>query len=265
MVQRVHGANRPRPLASARSIIALVLREMATTSGRASGGYLWAILEPAAGIALLTIVFSLAFRAPPLGTSFPVFYATGILPFMMYNDIGNRLGRAIRFSKPLLFYPRLTFADALLARFFLAVLTQIVVFCLVTTGVLLLADGGAILHVPSIVIAIAMTAALGIGIGTLNCFLFSQFPAWERIWGILNRPMFIISGIFFTFESVPPEYREYLWYNPLIHIIGQMRRGFYPTYEAPFVTHIYVFGIALVTLVAGLVLLSRYHRDLIDS
>ena len=45
-----------RRFASLRAIAALVLREMSTTNGRSPGGYLWAILEPAAGIALLTIV-----------------------------------------------------------------------------------------------------------------------------------------------------------------------------------------------------------------
>jgi hypothetical protein len=55
---------RPRFLASFRTITALILREMATTYGRSPGGYLWAVLEPVAGVALLSLVFSLALRNP---------------------------------------------------------------------------------------------------------------------------------------------------------------------------------------------------------
>ena len=251
-------------MTSARNIIALVLREMGTTSGRSSGGYLWAILEPAAGIALLTLLFSLAFRSPPLGTSFPVFYATGILPFVMFNDVSAKLGQAIRYSKPLLFYPRLTFADALIARFLLNSLTQLMVACLVIVVVLGLSDGRYALHLPSILLGFLMAAVLALGIGTMNCFLFSMFPAWQRIWGIITRPLFLVSSIFYTFESVPRQYQEILWYNPLVHVIGQMRRGFYQTYDAVWVSHIYVFGGSLLLLAAALVLLGRYHRDILD-
>jgi ABC-type polysaccharide/polyol phosphate export systems, permease component len=56
--------------ASFRAIMALILREIATTYGRSPGGYVWAVLEPAAGIALLTLIFSAGFRSPPLGTVF---------------------------------------------------------------------------------------------------------------------------------------------------------------------------------------------------
>ena len=264
MVERVEETPRIRPLASVRSIAALILREMGTTSGRTSGGYLWAILEPAAGIALLTLVFSLMMRSPPLGTSFPVFYATGILPFLLYNDVSGKLAQAIRFSKPLLAYPRLTFVDALIARFVLSFLTQVMVFCAVSTAVLAMSDGRSAPHAVPILYAILMAAALGIGVGTMNCFLFSMFPTWARVWGVLTRPMFLISGIFYTFESLPRIHQEWLWYNPVVHVVGQMRRGFYPTYEAAYVDPVYVITLSLVLTAGGLLLLGRYHRDILD-
>ena len=62
-----------RRFASLRAIGALILREMSTSNGRSPGGYLWAVLEPAGGIALLSLVFAAAFRNPPIGISFPMF------------------------------------------------------------------------------------------------------------------------------------------------------------------------------------------------
>ncbi len=61
-----------------RAVMALILREMATSYGRSPGGYAWAVLEPLAGIALLTVVLSVAFHAPPLGSSFALFYIFGL-------------------------------------------------------------------------------------------------------------------------------------------------------------------------------------------
>ena len=56
-----------------RAVMALVLREMTTTYGRSAGGYIWAFVQPIAGIALLTFIFTLIARTPPLGTNFPFF------------------------------------------------------------------------------------------------------------------------------------------------------------------------------------------------
>ncbi|WP_430450396.1 ABC transporter permease [Rhodophyticola sp.] len=64
---------------------ALILREMSVTYGRSPGGYIWAVLEPAAGIGLLVLVFSVAFEAPPMGSNFAMFYATGMIPFLAYS------------------------------------------------------------------------------------------------------------------------------------------------------------------------------------
>jgi capsular polysaccharide transport system permease protein len=244
-------------------VSALVLREMATTYGRTPGGYLWAVLEPAAGIALLTVVFSLAFHAPPLGDSFPAFYATGLLPYTLYVQMNTKLMVAIWFSKPLLQYPAVSYIDALLSRFLLTLMTQIVVFYVVLAGLVALFEPQISLRADRIALSLAMAAVFGAGIGVLNCLLISVQPVWQRVWNILHRPMFLISAIFYVFEAVPEPYRSLLWYNPLVHVVGMMRSGFYPTYDAVYVSPAYVFGLGLGALVTGLFFLRRWHKDLI--
>lgn len=257
--------NTPRPFRTARTIAALILREMATTYGRSALGYLWAVAEPVGGIALLTVIFAVAFHAPPVGDSFPLFYASGILPFMMYFDTSKKIETAIRFSKPLLFYPGVTYIDAILARMILGTMTQIIVSAIVLVGIIVIWDLNLILNMPAIGLALAMAAALALGVGTLNCYLISVFPSWERIWAILNRPMFIVSAIVFAFESVPEPYQGWLWFNPLIHVTGLMREGVFATYDAHYASPAYVFGVGGVCLTAGLLLLGRYHRDIINT
>lgn len=247
---------------SARTIFALILREMSTTYGRTPGGYLWAVAEPVAGIALFTIVMSegLRIRTPGLGTNFPLFYATGILPFQMFTSIANAIARAITFSRSLLAYPEVTYMDAMLARFSLQVLTKLMVSYLVLAGILIIFETGAILNFAAILNAFAMTALLGFGIGSVNAYLRPVFPVWEQLWGILTTPLFLLSGVFFLYDDLPPFARAILWYNPLVHVIGEMRRGFYATYAASYVSPAYVYGIALTLTAVGLLLLRRHHR-----
>lgn len=254
----------PRRSNTPRTLVALILREMSTTYGRSALGYLWAILEPAAGLILLTAIFSLAFRSPSIGTNFPLFFASGLLPFMAYMDINTKIAGALRFSKQLLAYPGVTYMDTLLARLILNTLTQTMIFIIVLTAILIIYDIDVILDPMAIAMGYCMVVAISAGVGTLNCYLSGAYPAWERVWSILNRPMFFISGILFTFESVPRPYDDYLWWNPLVHIVGYVRSGIYATYDASYVSPTYVFLLAGGLLTMGLLLLRRYHRDLLS-
>jgi len=247
-----------------RSISALMLREMSSTYGRSAGGYIWAFLEPIGAIALLSAVFALAFRSPPLGTSFPLFYATGFLPFTFYNSTSSKMASAILFSRQFLTYPAVTFIDALCARFFLNFITQTIIFYIIVLGVIHIYDLRLIIDYELAALVFLSTSALAIGIGTVNCYLFTRFPIWNSFWTILTRPLFILSCVLFLFEDVPVELRDYLWWNPLVHITGLMRKAFYATYDAQFASLLYVWLVAIGSLTLGLGLLSLYYRDLIE-
>jgi capsular polysaccharide transport system permease protein len=253
-----------RRFASVRTIVAMMLREIVTTYGRSPGGYLWALLEPIAAIALLSVAFSLAFAQPSLGTSFPLFYATAYLPYIMFHDVANKVAGSLNFSRPLMAYPAVTYVDALLARFILNTITHLMVFAIVMTTILLTLETRAVVDLPAVLNALAMASALALGVGTLNCYLMLAFPAWERIWQILTRPLFILSGVFFLFEDVPQEFQPILWFNPLYHVTGAMRAAFYPTYDATYVSPLFVYGVAAVTLVFGLLALRNSYSELLQ-
>lgn len=254
---------RKRRFAGLRTISALILREMATSYGRSPGGYLWAILEPVAGIALLSFVFSIAFRHPALGVNFQLFYATGMIPFMLFLSLSGKLAVAINFSRPLLTYPSVTVIDALLARFILNMLTEVMVAYIVFGGIMIIYDTQVIIDLPTVAEAIMLTGALALGIGTLNCYLFTRFPLWQRAWSIAMRPMFLISCVFLLFDSIPRVFRDWLWYNPVVHVVGFMRRGFYSNYDATYLSAGYVLGVSGFCLLIGLLLLHREQYTLL--
>ena len=248
-----------------RSVFALMLREMVTTYGRSPGGYLWAIIEPVAAISVLSIVFSLAFRAPSLGGNFPLFYATAYLPFMLFMDLNMKLATSVRFSKSLLHYPVLSVVDVLVSRFVLNFVTHVLVACVVLTGIAVFFDQELSVEIYAIINAYFMAAVLAFGFGTLNCFLFMAYPITERLWQIVTRPLVIVSGLFFLLESVPGAYRDILWYNPLYHVTGEFRAGIYGIYDATYVSSFYVYMLGASFFAFGFFLLSKNFSDLINS
>lgn len=254
-----------RSYATGRTIMALILREMSTRYGRTPGGYIWAVLEPMGMILILSFGFSLMMRSPSLGTSFILFYATGYLPFNLYQSSSAMVSRAVLFSKALLQYPAVTWIDAILARFLLNTLTAVLVGYILLAAILSVVDTRVIIDFGPILAAAAMAALLGLGIGTLNCVLMGMVPTWDVVWSILTRPLFLGSAVIYIMEDLPRSVQNILWYNPLTHITGLMRSGFFPTYNPDYVSPVYVVGIALCALVLGIILMQRYHLDIINN
>jgi capsular polysaccharide transport system permease protein len=254
-----------RRFASLRAIAALVLREMSTSYGKSPGGFIWAVLEPVAAIALLTVAFSVMFKQPSIGISFPLFYASGMLPFGLYSLLAGRLAAAFQFSRNLLAYPAVTFVDALAARAIVGILTQGLVAFIVFCGILYLTETRAVVNLPLLALSFALAALVGCSVGILNAFLMTMFPLWQVGWSVFSRPLFLASGILFLYRDLPHQLQDILWYNPLMHVVGIARAGFYPTYNWDYVSVTYVVCLSLVLTLVGLRLLAWYHRDLLQG
>jgi capsular polysaccharide transport system permease protein len=114
------------------------------------------------------------------------------------------------------------------------------------------------------VLSVSLAAVLGLGVGLVNCVLFGLFDIWMQIWGIVMRPLMLISGVLFLYESMPSSIQGILWYNPLMHVTGLMRRGFYSSYEASYVSISYVLMFSMICIFLGIVLMGRFHRDILN-
>ncbi|MXQ09136.1 ABC transporter permease [Alphaproteobacteria bacterium GH1-50] len=248
-----------------RTIGALILREMATTHTRSPGGWIWTVAEPVLTIALLSVAFSFAFVAPPLGSDFALFYATGFLPFMLFLDVSQKVATALRFSRPLLGFASVTWADALIARAAVAVFTQCLISILVLGTLLAIARDASLPDPVLAAHAYAMATALALGAGTLNAYLFPAFPALERIWAVVMRPMFIVSGVVFLLETVPHPLRGWLEWNPLFHVTGEMRAAFYAVYQPTYPDPILIYALSLALMTLGALLLHRFHDEIAQS
>jgi capsular polysaccharide transport system permease protein len=257
---------RARKYRTGRTIFALIMREMSTTYGRSPGGYLWAVIEPVLALAVLSSIFSVIMREPQLGESFPLFYATGYLPFMLFNDLANKTATALNYSRALLQYPAVTYIDPLIARGILHLLTHVMVGYIVFFGMVILLN----LHIspdyPSIALGYLLGAMIGFGVGCLNCYVMTSFPVWERVWQILTRPLLFISGMFLTYDNMPQFAQDILWWNPLIHVVGFIRRGIYaPSYEGAYLSLVFPITFSLGLMALGLLLLWRNHQRLLEG
>ena len=139
------------------------------------------------------------------------------------------------------------------------------VFIIFIFGIMFFAGINTSIDYKSVFKASMMVAALSLGIGTLNCLLNVMFPIWVRVWAIFNRPLLIVSCVIFPFHSVPEFYRNILWFNPLVHSIGALRGGLYPTYDAYYVSGLYVYGVSGVCFLIAVLVLNRCYKDILNA
>lgn len=242
-------------------VFALIVREMTTRYGNKFGGYMWAVLDPVLTIAILTTVFSAIARTPPLGRSFTLFFATGYAVFYMYRSTSDQVSSAVEANRALLNYPVVGPYDAIIGRVILQVVTLFVVNMLLF-GVLYYVTPFEKIDLKPILVASVIAIVLGAGVGAANVVWFHLSSTYQQVWGIINRPAFIVSGVFFLPETIPHPFREMLLWNPVAHLVGLFRTGFYPTYRASYVNMPYVVGLAIFSIVFGLFLVWLFDAKL---
>ncbi|PTW61018.1 capsular polysaccharide transport system permease protein [Breoghania corrubedonensis] len=248
-----------------RNTSSMVLREMRSKFGEQKLSYVWALVEPLGWILMMSTIFlAMGSHVPPVGDSFVMFFSTGLVPFSAFKDTGNVVRNAVKQNKPLLFFPIIKPIDAFVSRAVLETLTQITVFAIIV-GTHSFVYGS----IPradwiNVIIPFALLAIMGFNVGILNCVITAHFHAWEQIWGIISRPLFILSGIFFVADTLPPEARYVLSWNPMMHCIEWLRSGFFPEFHSTVVDVGYVLSFTFGGLFLALVLERVFRNKILE-
>lgn len=235
-----------------RVIASLVLRETRATFGTSPFGYVWAIITPTVGVGLMVFLFSIIGRQPPFGSSLALFFATGILTLQFFSELSNKLMTVFDANRALLTYPIIKDVDTLIARAVLVAATYVVIMVVFYTALIALNLAPFPAHPEHVILAFLAAFLLGLGFGTLNAVIASLWDTWTQIEKILTRPLFFVSGIFYVPSQLPPQAREVLQWNPVLHLVEWFRHGFYPNYNSTLLDVWYPVGVGAGMLVVGL-------------
>lgn len=243
-------------------IHALVLRETRTRFGAYRMGYLWALLEPALMILTFFVLFRIGKRGAPTGMDVFDFIATGIIPYNLFTSSVNRVADSISGNKALLFYPHVLPIDLALARALLELVTHSGVFLALMAAHAVFAQKLTVDQPLLVIAGLGLAGLLGASFGLIFCGLAQLSSVVERVRGPLIRPLFWVSGIFFTAASLPESIRRGFLWNPVLHCTELVRGGWFTSYEAHADVG-YVLHWALYLALAGL-LLERLVRQRIE-
>jgi capsular polysaccharide transport system permease protein len=246
-----------------RVVGALILRETRTRFGHSRLGYLWALLEPVMHMLGLSVIYITLMRQPLTGTSIVLFFLSGIMPYFLFYKTATQIGGAINANRALLHLALVKHVDVILARALLELGNLLIVFGLLMMflrafnqfgnteiDILLLAKAGMLMWF------------IGLGVGMINAVLSTLVKSWATVFSIATRPLYLLSGVFFLAERLPPAFGKWLAYNPILHGVEYFRSGIYPGYGRTFIDMGYLMGWAIVPLVIGLAFMRLMRRKL---
>lgn len=242
-------------------------REMRAHFGEMRLGYLWALIEPALHLAVMSVLFVYILkRHSPLGGDLNLFMLTGLLPYFLFYKLALYLAGSIDENRPLLKLPPVKPFDVILARALLESATYIFVGFLLFAGLALVGESTDVIPYQPLKLmsGIAATVAFGFGIGCINTVIRLFLHNWTTIFGLLLSPAFLLSGIWFLPDAIPQPFRDILLLNPVMHYIMWVRAGFYRGYEPPELDSGYALMWSAGVVVVGLALLRISRRKLLE-
>lgn len=260
-------APRGAPMRSAwavqRSVLfALILRELKTRFGGQWLGALWTLGEPLVHVAAMLLILGYWRHRLLPGVDYVMFLVTGLVPFFMFRSLGLRLMAAVDSNMGLFAYRQVKPFDTLISRAVLE--TSIYSFVYVA---LLMGLGwygfDVIPDRPLELMGVsAIFLVIGFGLGTALAVLTDTAPQARALVRLAFWPLYLVSCVILPVQTLPPEIRQWLLWNPVLHALELLRGYYFSGYRPLEETSLsYVVFTALVTLALGLSLYRvRRHR-----
>lgn len=242
-----------------RALVALMLRDIKTRFFGTAWGFPIAIAWPLTHIAVLLAINTAMGRLPPYGDSSALWFATGIVPFMVFSYVSRLMTYGIMLNRPLLIFPTIRIMDILIARVVVEILSAGVVILILIA--FFTAEGIYFtpFNIPQAYFAIGAAILLGVGLGTINAIIAQAIPMWATGYSLTMIVLWVASGVLFIPDNLPEFARYILSFNPTLQIVISMRAAYYEGYGSLTYDETYMMSFAVVSLFAGL-LLERFAR-----
>jgi capsular polysaccharide transport system permease protein len=236
-------------------IFALFVREI-RTGFNDKLGLSWAVISPVIFIFVLSFARGQVGGAEVHTLATFTFMAIGILFIQSFLQTLSASASAIRKNKALFAFRQVQPISAVLASALFELLSKV----FVTMGIIILMYFmGIKLHIANPLLLFTCffllwiyAVALGLLFGIVELFVKELAKLRE----FLTRPLFFISGTFFSLQDIPREYWHFLDWNPILHAIELTRFAVHTTYGSEGVS---LGFLSSMVLVSSFFSLAVYH------
>lgn len=210
----------------ARTIHALLVRDMMMRYGRENIGFVWAILEPMILTVGVMVIWSTLNKGKE-GIRMVELVFTGYMPLTLWRHLTGYVLGIFRANWSVLFHRQVTLFDILISRQLLEIIgastALVIVYATLTiTGVV---EPAQKLHL--VLLGWFMMAWIGVAFGTILCCWCERHEVAERFVQPIQYLNIPISGAFFLVDWMPGWAQKIIMYHPLVHCYEVFRAGFF--------------------------------------
>jgi capsular polysaccharide transport system permease protein len=212
-------------------LFALVIREMMARVGGQWIGAIWTLVEPLAHTIMLVAWLGLLRSQELPGIDYPVFLATGLVPFFFFQKLVTRSLDAIDGNRGLFTYRQVKPIDPLLARALVEALMNLIVYG-VTMAILGMAGFGVAPDRPLELLAVNLLIALfGLAFGIFATVVSHDRPRLRTFVRLIFFPLYLASGVVLSVDRLSSSITDWLLLNPLLHLVELSRHAFISEYR----------------------------------
>ncbi len=222
----------------------LLERERKTRYSGGTFGYLWAFITPTAWIGLMVVLFWILERTPPIHAGAEIFIATGVLPYLFFRQTVTSLSRTLSAQRYMRYFSTVSQSDILSASMLLECFNFLVTSLLIFGVVTVIFSSALPASAPGVLFALSLAWLLGCGIGRFVAVIGLFSDTFMRTVPLALRPLFWLSGIFYTAAELPESARDILWFSPFLHVTELVRESYFLGFNSPIATLWYPVSVA---------------------
>ena len=242
---------------------ALLVRELKTRFGQYRLGIIWALLEPLMQILIFMAMYYFRGTSTMGGLVLPVFLATGLAPFFYFNKVVSQSMGAVTGNRNLFIYRQVRVFDAFLSRFLLEAAIGFMTLVVLIAGAWWFGYEIVIVSTLRFLLVFALFSLFAFGFSLVMGVFNALYPEVGRFIPVIMRPLFFISGTFFSINDIPPSVQPLLLWNPLLHAFELMRSCLSPHYNTSLVSLEYLMMCTLAALTLGMLMYRANWRRML--
>lgn len=246
-------------------IFALIIRELKTRFGFHKLGYIWAIIEPAAFVAVFWVIFEFHMRKALPGIDYPMFVLTGVVPWLMFKQIVFRTLGAFNGNSGLFQYRQVKPIDTIIARSLIEASLSGIVFILYIGLGYLLGFDIRIHDFISLSGGLFLFYIYAVSFGLTFSILGHFSENIKKTIKLIFRPLYFMSGVFFPAQSVSENYLQYLSINPILHFMELIRSSYFENFTHPHYNITFLTTLTLLQILLSLLLYRILEKKIIAS
>ncbi|MGF1774973.1 ABC transporter permease [Vibrio wakamikoensis] len=236
-------------------IFAIFLREIKSKFNDKLG-IAWSVISPVSFIFLLSFIRGKMDGGNTHGIPTFFFMVYGMILVQFLLGMIETVSTSIKKNKPLYAFRQVQPISSVIAIAGFEFLVKVFVILTIAVLCLFLKMETQIDDPIEVMFIVVRVWLIATSLGLISALASCYVPELDKLRSLAMRPIFFISGIFFSLQDIPREYWHYLDWNPLLHAVELMRYAAYPAYGSEGVSYFYL---DIVTIVLVFFSLACYH------